>query len=243
MTEHTQNAKTSWQSLFRFGYTAPWITFSIYLVQTLAILFASSYPLTTEEWFLQFQQNTILGMLYLNAFDMFSIATLGLLYLALYIALRLENQSYMTIAAFFVFLGITLFVSVRADMFTAILSLSRQYAAAATEAQQARLLAAGDAIKATIRATPETTGFLFLAFGGMLISMVMINSDRFSKATAGIGILGGIVTIANHICLIIAPNIANLLLPVNGLLWLVWWLLTGRSLYRLSKTSAKQIST
>ncbi|MGD9092998.1 MAG: hypothetical protein PVF74_09115 [Anaerolineales bacterium] len=69
----------------------------------------------------------------------------------------------------------------------AYLSLSDRYATAVTDAAREQLLAAGQVIDSLGRATPETTGFLFMAFAGLIFSIVMLMSGTFSRWTAYLG--------------------------------------------------------
>lgn len=99
-------------------------------------------------------------------------------------------------------------------------------------------LAAGATLNALGTATPQTIGFLFMAVAGLITSVVMLRSRTFGKVPAYVGILAGLFTFANDISLVIAPSIAGFLMPVNGLLWLVWWILIGRRLLQLGRTTA-----
>jgi hypothetical protein len=184
-----------------------------------------------------FQRSKILGLFFLNALDIFSIAILGLMYLALYVALRRTNPSQMVIATFFAFLGVAVFISSRAAMVSATLSLSDQYATAATETQSFQSLAAGQAITSLSRATPETIGFLFMAIAGLVYSKVILQSENFSKVIGYLGILAFTFTLANDISLVVAPSAAAILMPINGLIWLIWWLLVGRTLLQFGQNT------
>jgi hypothetical protein len=99
--------------------------------------------------------------------------------------------------------------------------------------QRSEILAAGRAIHAAGRATPETTGFAFLAVAGLIISIVTLRGGRFDRATAYVGILASLATCANDIGIVLAPSLAVILMPINGLLWLIWWLLISRGLLSL----------
>ena len=98
------------------------------------MIFGGPFPATTEDWVALFQRNKILGLLYLNALDIFSIALLGTMFLALYIALKRYNQASMLIATYIAMLG-GVFVVPRVAMLS-IVTLSDQYTAATTEAQR-----------------------------------------------------------------------------------------------------------
>ncbi|MBN1122665.1 MAG: DUF4386 family protein [Anaerolineae bacterium] len=226
---------SNWKTLYRIGGTAPLITLSFYLIEMFAIIFGKEpFPTATEEWFLLFQQNRILGLLYINALDTLSIAILGLMFLALYVALRKVNEPVMTIAAFFALIGIPVFIVPRVVLLSAV-SLSDQYAAATSETQRTALLAVGDMLTSLGMATPQTLGFFFIAIAGLLISIIMLRSDTFTKAAAYTGIAAGIFTIAGDAVGVIASSFANILMLVNMLLWLVWWIMISVGLFRLAK--------
>jgi hypothetical protein len=229
-----ETVDSDWKNLYKAGGLAPLITLTFYLIQILAMVFGEPFPTTITDWFSLFQRNKVLGLLYLNALDIFSIAILGVMFLALYVALRRVNESFMSIAALLAFIGIAVFIAPRVAMLS-VLPLSDQYAAATTEAQRATLLAAGEALNALGTATPETIGFLFMAVAGLIISLVILRGETFGKTTAYVGLLAGGVTFANHISVVMAPSIADILMPVNGLLWLVWWIMISRRLFQLGK--------
>ena len=94
----------TWNLLYRIGGIAPLLTLAFYISEFLFIRW-DSFPTSTEGWFSLFQRNKLLGLFYLNALDIFSIALLGVMFLALYVALRKINQSLMAIAGFFSLLG------------------------------------------------------------------------------------------------------------------------------------------
>jgi hypothetical protein len=217
---------------------------AFYLLEMFSIIFGGMsgepFPITVADWFSLFQRSRLLALLYLNALDVFSIALLGIMFLALYMALKHLNESYMAIAAIFSFLGVGIFVATRADMGAAMLTISDRYAAATTQVQMDQLLVAGEAVGSLVRATPETIGWFLMAIGGSIISVVMLRSETFNKATAYMGILGGIVTFAGRIAQFVAPSIASVIMFPSALPWLIWWMLVSRGLFRLSKDIRKE---
>jgi hypothetical protein len=236
---NTKTGDPTWKTLYRIGGVAPLIVLVFYSSQFLVSFSGETYPTTPEGWFALFQRSRILGLYFLNALDVLSIALLGTMFLALYVALKETHPSLMAIAAFLAFLGIAVFVSTRAAMVSATLSLSDQYAAATTEAQRSQILAAGRAIHAAGRATPETTGFFFTAIAGLIISIVLLRGGSFGRATAYVGILASLVTFANDMSIVLAPSLAAILMPINGLLWLIWWLLISYGLVKLGRNASK----
>jgi len=63
----------------------------------------------------------------------------------------------------------------------------------------------------------------------------MIRSGTLGRAAGYVGIAGGLATLLNDLCVVFAPSVAAILMPINGLFWLVWWLLVSRGLLRLGK--------
>ncbi|MBN2502254.1 MAG: DUF4386 domain-containing protein [Anaerolineales bacterium] len=226
-----------WKSLYHIGAIAPLVAIVFYLTEMFSIILGAAvepYPSSVEDWYTLFQHNKLIGLLYFNALDVFSIAFLGVMFLALYVALKEFDPSLMIIATFFALLGVVVFVLPRAALL-AVLPLSDKYAAAATAAQRTQMLAAGEALNSLGAATPQTMGFFFMAVAVMVISVVMLRSESFSKATAYIGLVAGILTIADDLSVMFVPALASILMPVSGLFWLIWWVLVSRGLFRLAR--------
>ena len=111
---NTETSGSTWTGLYKVGGVAPLAALALSLIQ-IGVMIAGNlsgepFPTNLESWFLLLQRNKILGLFYLNALDIFTIALLGVMFLALYIALRATNPSAMLIAAYFAFLGIAAFV-------------------------------------------------------------------------------------------------------------------------------------
>jgi hypothetical protein len=100
-------------------------------------------------------------------------------------------------------------------------------------------LAAMEALGSLGAATNQTVGFFFIAVASLIISVVILRSKRFSRATAYVGILASTLTFADDISTIVAPSISAILMPTNLLLWVVWWILVSRGLFILSQTTSE----
>lgn len=188
--------------------------------QFLILLSRETYPTTPQAWFALFQRSRIRGLFFLNALDIVSISLIGLMFAALFVALRQMSPSSMVVGAFLAFLGVAGFVSARTAAVTATLSPSEAYPSATRQAQWSQLVAAGFVVHATGRATPETLGFLFIAVGGAIISAVILRSGILGRVAWYLGLVAGLTTMANHLSIIVAPWVAAILMPVNALLWL-----------------------
>jgi len=236
--KHIKTADPTWKTLYKIGGAAPLIALAFYLSQFLIILFGEPYPTTTEGWFNLFQRSKILGLLYLNALDMASITLFSLMFLALYVALKQINKSYMAIAMLLASIGAAVFIALRSATF-AMITLSDQYMAASTDAQRSQILAMGDAAGVPIQASPLTTGFLLMAVAVLIISVVMLQSEIFSKLSVYAGVLSSVLIFALHISVIILPAIADPLMGMGMLFWSLWLLMIGRRLIQLGRVTAK----
>jgi hypothetical protein len=237
-TPRTETVDPAWRGLYRVGGITPLITLVFYLSQAIFIPW-ERFPTTAEEWFRLFGQSKLLGLFYLNTLDIASIALLAPMFLALYVALKREDQSSMAIAALFAFIGIPVFIAPRTVLVSTSLSLSNQYAAASTEAERSELLTAGRAFNAIDTPTPQTIGFLLTAVAVLIISVVMLRSTTFGKATAYVGILASVLTIADDISVVLLPAVASPLLAVAGLFWVIWWIMISRGLLQLGGIGRK----
>jgi len=226
------------KTLTTVGAIAPLLTVAFYVSELLFIPW-ERFPTSTEEWFALFQRSKLLGLFYLNALDIFSIALLGVMFLALYVTLKQTDESRMMIASFFGLLGVTAFIVPRVLMLS-MLQLSDLYVAATSETARARLLAAGETLGALGTPTPQTIGFLFMAIGVFIISLVMLRSQRFNKITAYFGIVASLFTFADQISLIGLPTLATPLMIISGLFWIPWWLLISQGLFQIARREQQE---
>ena len=149
---------SSWRALYSTGGVAALLAVFVFrrnlgaelmlLVNFGIIGGVPTTPLVTAiDWFKLFQDNWLVGLTLLNFFDLVEYALLGLLFLALYGALRQSNRSAMLIATSSGLVGITVYFA--SNQAFAMLALSERYAAATNEAQESTYLAAGEALLAT----------------------------------------------------------------------------------------------
>ena len=246
------NAETSdsdWKSLYKVGGVAALIAGVLFrrnLGVEIGLFSKHPSPVTVSNWFALLQSNRLLGLSYLNIFDIVNYALVGLMFLALYAVLRRANKSYMAIATALGFVGIAVYFA--SNTAFSMLSLSDQYAAATTEAQRTILLAAGEAMLAINRfsspgAHPGAGGYmslLLIAVAGMITSVVMIRSAVFNRATAYVGILASAFDLAYCIAFAFVPTVDSELLavcfiPAAGLLLMIWHIMVGWRLYQLGK--------
>jgi hypothetical protein len=227
-----------WRTLYRAGAVTPLIALVFYLFEFSLLIVGEPYPATIEGWFGLVQRSKLLGLWYLNALDIISFALLGIMFLALYVALRRVRPAWTLIALYFALLGVVIFIVPRL-LHLSLLPLSDLHAGATTEAQRTLYLTAGDALSQVSSATPQTLGFLLMAAAGLIISIVVLRSrwqgPPFGRAAAYVGIVGFVAALANYVTRLLAPEIAAMIMPINGLLWFAWWIMVSVGLFRLAK--------
>ena len=224
------DAKTedsAWKSLYRVGGAAALITLVLMPIQ-IVIFIAWPPPSTVDGYFTLFQDNWLLGLLNLDLLYMLTNVLMILIFLALYAALRRVNQSCMAIGLTFGLVGIAAYFA--SNTAFEMLSLSGQYAAA-TEAQKAMFLSAGETLLAIYKGTAFAVYYILNAIALLIFSVVMLQSNIFSKVTAYVGILMGV--------LMLVPSTAGTIGLYFALISLVptaiWLILITRRLFRLGQ--------
>ena len=114
--------------------------------------------------------------------------------------------------------------------------LSNGYKAAVTEAERTIFLAAGEAKLATFHGSLFHTSYILGSLSGLLISLVMLRSNLFGRATAYIRIASSLFDFGLYI-----PTIGIYISMFSVLFLLLWNILIARRLFQLAKTTSKQI--
>jgi hypothetical protein len=236
---------TRWKRLYWAGAVAPLIAIAFYLFEFSIVIVGEPYPATIGGWYALAQRSRLLALWYLNALDMISFALLGIMFLALYAALRHVRPSEMSVSLYFALLGAVVFIVPR-TLHLSLLPLSERYAAATTETQRTIYLAAGEAMAQVSTTTPQTLGFLFMAVAGLVVSIVTLQARSsggdapLGRPAAYVGIVGFLAALANYISWLLAPAVAAVVMPINGLLWFAWWIMVSVGLFKLAKDTARQ---
>ena len=81
--------------------------------------------------------------------------------------------------------------------------------------------------------------FLLLAVAGLMISVVMLRRNIFSRITAYVGILASAFDLVYCITFAFMPAIDVYLLSAAGLLLMIWHILIGVRLFQLGSGVSK----
>jgi hypothetical protein len=246
-TNDKNHVDSTWSNLFRVGGAAALLCAVMYIITLVVYIpanLAAPPPETVLEWFTVFQDSPVTGLFFLGLGDVIIMLLWGPMVLALFAVLNKSNRTWSLIATVFVFVGMAVFITTNTAF--SMLSLSQEYANAVTEAEKFIFLAAGQAMLAVTRGTGHLyLGMQLVWLAGLILSVIMLRSKAFSKATAWVGILGlgllvvGIIGGGHYTSTGEYTAVQGIIIAVQyiggGLLSLAWYILVGLRLLKLGK--------
>ena len=219
-------------ALYRAGGIAALALGAAYLVITVIYSVIGVVPTETgEAWLTYLEGKTAAwwGIVYLSALTdvlFFPVA------LTLYVALRQVNHTAMIAGAGLLVLFAILDLAVTQIGFAALITLSGDYSGATTDVERAAAIAAASYPVALFRSSLFAAYVIGIPAVGILLVSVVMRAGSFSRVTAWIGVLAGIVGIVA----VIVPlfwSAAGFLPIITAVLTLIWVLLVGWRLLRL----------
>lgn len=212
-----------WRSLYRIGAVAAVISI---MVIPLTIVTFFLWPLWPDNILAVIQEDWFSGLMGLDFGYLLSNVPAIPFFLVLYVTLKEADEGWALIALTMGMLGLVCLVPARPipEMFV----LSDRYAAAATEAERAAFLAAGESMLAHFHGMAYHAHYLLGSASLLISSFLMLRSDTFSRATAYVGIVTNIVVFGLYVP---AVGVWISMLSVVG--YLIWYILIARKLIRL----------
>ena len=190
-------------------------------------------PTTVSAWFALLQSNPLIGLTWLNVFDLVNYALVGVMFLAL----RHVGRSVMGMAVSLGFIGIAIYFATNQAL--PLLSLSQQYAVATSATQRAMLLTEGQTLLTLNQFTSlcRYLSLLLIAIAGLLSSIVMLRSNVFNRTTAYVGALAASLDLSYCLTVVLLPTVDHEILglcfiPAAGFCLMIWHILIGQRLYR-----------
>lgn len=148
--------------------------------------------------------------------------------LSLYLALKGINRNAMLLAVAFVGLFVALDLAVTWSDYARLLTLSTHYETATNDVQRAAYVAAAHCASAMLTSHLEVVyAIVVLSFGILMIGFVMLEGE-FSRPTAYLGMLTGILGI-------LSPSGLSVIIIMNAVFATVWVLFVGYRLTRLAR--------
>jgi hypothetical protein len=226
------SADSAQKLLYQLGGIAAFIVALFIPIQGF-IFIAFPPPSTVIGYFNLFQTNWVMGLLDLDLLLIVDNLLVIVVFLALYTALKKFNEPFMLGALITAMVGIVLYIVSREATFS-MLSLSNQYAHAATDAERAALLAAGQTLLTIYNGTVFDVSYVLGAVPILIIAFVMLHSNIFSKFTGYTAILMGAM-------MVLPPTIGmvGLIFSLLSLMpTLVWLILIGLKFFQLGRSNA-----
>lgn len=247
---NTRFSHSTWKPLYPLGGIAALLAVFVFRRNLGAELMAfhgfglfsvpDTMPISATEWFTLLHNNPFVGLALLEVFDLVEYALVGLMFLAVGVVLWQSNRTMTLLAMIGGLTGIAVYFA--SNQAFAMFSLSEHYATAANETQRAMFLAAGESLLAIQnpgvlhQGTGIYASLLLVLLAGLLISIVMLQSDVFSRTTALTGILANGFMLTYYIALVFAPALLVLPFVISAPFRVIWYFLIAMKLSRLAKT-------
>lgn len=199
----TRDGDRRWATLYAIGGVGALVVAAMTVFGVITFIAWPPPEGAVTEWYALFERNWLVGMLGLDLGMLVSFLANIPVILALYVVLRRASESLAALAAVLGLVAIaTYFASSRAFE---MLALSRQYAAATSDAQRLMLEAVGQSMLTTYlgpfagaapasgwnyQGTAFNLSFVLWSLAGVLLSTVMLRSDAFSRAAGYVGVAG-----------------------------------------------------
>ena len=230
--------ESNWQGLYQADGAAAVILLVYSLLTILIMGVLGAPPATAADVFAMLQVNRFTGLLRLDVLTIFVMPFYYLLFLGFLAALKPTRPALTAIAALLGCAGLTLFLATPSVF--SWLALSDKFAAATDPTQKAQLLAAGEAILASDmwHGSGAILGGILLQSGALLVALVMLGSKSFSKLTTWLGIVMFGLDLAHLLTGFFFQAGGVILMAIAGTLYLGWFPLLARDLFRLAKKSS-----
>jgi len=224
-----EQASARWKDLYMLGGLAALISLLFFPIQ-IAIFFTNPYPVDVVGWFALLNHDPLVGLIELDLLIMVDEALVILIFLALCVALKEINPSMMLVSAVIGTFSGLLYLATNPAI--GMLNLSAQFAGATNEAQRNALLAAGQSLLATWEGSGWEAAYFLGSIAPIIISVVMLRSRHFRKATAYLGILANVVALGIYI-----PTVGIYISIFSVVILWAWYLFAALDLIRLAKAS------
>jgi hypothetical protein len=222
-----------WKNIYKIA-TISAITIVVLIPIQILIFMVNPPPTEVIDYFKLFKNNSFLGLL---SFDLLLVVDYILMipiFLALYIALRRISESFITLGTIIGFIAIVTYFS--SNTAFNMLYLSQQYQDATTELQKSLLLASSHSMLAIFQGTSFHISYVLVSIYTLIISVILVKSEKFSKFAGYSGIAMGIIGLGIYVPIIgVALSIISLIPGV------IWYILVARGLFKMSKPDKSMI--
>jgi hypothetical protein len=222
---------TDWKLLYQSAAVSALIMVALFCIQ-LAVYVLWPPPTSVLDYFTLFQRSPSIGVLAFDSLLLVDELLSIIIVLALYVALRRVHETLMLLATAFSMVAIVTMITARPAV--EMLHLSHQYASASGEPEKNALLAAGQVMLALWGGTSFHASYILGSAAFIMVCLVMLRTDVFSRSTAVTGLLSGILGFGLYI-----PRIGIALAVVSAFALQVYNVLLALRFFRLSRASVR----
>jgi len=226
-----------WSLLYKVAGMAALLTVAFIPIQ-IAVFLALPPPgyeptsAVVAGWLALLHNHRFLGLIDMDLFLIIQEVLAVPMVLALYLALKRANESIMALATVLSLVGIVTFFGSNTTF--SMLSLSRQYAAATTEAQRSMCIAAGQVMIALYSGTAFQVSYILGSATIVMICAVMLRSSVFSRTTAYAGMAASVIGLGLYV-----PRVGIYISVASVPFWAIWNLLIARKFFQLGRHVAR----
>ncbi|MCG2786436.1 MAG: hypothetical protein L6461_15195 [Anaerolineae bacterium] len=219
----------NWKPLYKTGGIALAAMAGIIIIQMFVFMTAPPpYEGSALDWFELFRANHLIGLVNFEVLMVVYVILSLLPTLALSVLHREASPSFVAIYLALSLVGVISFIIARPAF--EMLSISNGYAAAATDMQRAAFLAAGETLLATFHGMAFQVSYVLGSLSGLIISLVMLKTNIFSKTTAYLRVASSICDFGLYI-----PVVGLYISLFSVFFLLAWNILVARRLFQLAR--------
>lgn len=222
-----------WAGLYKVGGVSALII-AVLLIGEVFVYSVGPSPVTPMEHIELFRNRPLAGLLHFDLLGMIAYLFFIPLIIALGIVLRRTSASIMLIGSVLFFVGIAVFFSTNTAF--SLLSLSKQYTAAATETERMMLLAACQPMITLFNVNAFMVSYIIVSASWIIIGWGMRRLYLFKGFTALAGIVAGTAGIIAEVLENSSPVLRTVAIAVYfaAIVFLfIWVLLSGIRLFKL----------
>lgn len=229
-----QDAKPT--AFLRVGAMSAVVIVLIYLTELSVVAVFGLPPVfgSAENWLTALQRNRLLGIVQTFGLDIVAVAFHAPLYVAFFFFLRSFKKGYPTVvlSTALSFIGIAVYFASNTTF--SMLYLSDQLSAATTELQKSQILNSAQAMMALWNGTGPIAATNLYGIAGILVSIVMLQSGKFPKSVAIVGIVGNALQLGPPVSLLppLYLKVDPFLVGIGGIILLFWYAAVALRLWR-----------
>jgi Domain of unknown function (DUF4386) len=205
-----------------------------YIIITVLYVLGGVPPKGGEEWLKHLAGHAtewwaILGLSVLTDFLFIPVAY------SLYVTSKEINRNAMLAGTSFLILFVVLDLAVTWPNYSSLITLSEKYASATNDAQRATFVVAANYASAVLSSSLLAVYVILVpSIGILIIGLVLLKGGIFSKTTAYLGVVTGILGVVSVVGSFFI-SVLGMVVIITSILTAVWFFLVGYRLLKLSR--------